>query len=576
MPPIYKLTLLLALFLALAAPRLGMAAATLLPNGEQCFSATTPTSGGVAGTGTGLIGALGTITAGTGGTAGTYPNITLTGSMSGQTSATANITVSGGGVTAVVILNPGTQYVVGDVLTATSSQIGNVSGFSVPINSVSINSSLAGGSVTFYIPNTNIFKQTWKNSTQTTLNTNPVTLDQNGCAIIYGTGTYRQVVQDSLGNTIWDQLTSDVSANNSTFWAGVAGGTPNAITVTDPGFNGTDGSIINFIPLANNTGPTTLNPSSYFGSPPSIVKDTTGGPVALVGVEINATSGGMPNVVSVIYSATYNEFHLLNTAIASASGATAPLCGASGLKMSNGASNSTVTITANSLVMVTSAGLTINRSSVSFTVNITLGTSTAAAGGMDGEALPASTAAWIDVFAIDNGSAPNGLGSLAAGNGQSPTLPSGYTYKCYLGAFNTNTSNSLLGEVVHGNRAQYVVGGANVSALPTLASGNTGTISTSSFSGTATSVSAVLPPTATRLQALMSEAAASSQSQALAPNNSYSGYQTTNPPPCWFGAVTNGFFNCQFELESTQVYYAGSSSTQLAQVLGWWDAVNAN
>lgn len=67
---------------------------------------------------------------------------------------------------------------------------------------------LAGGSVYFYIPNTSTLKNTWQDSGQTVLNTNPVILDANGQAIIYGNGQYRQVVYDVHSNLIWDQLTN--------------------------------------------------------------------------------------------------------------------------------------------------------------------------------------------------------------------------------------------------------------------------------------------------------------------------------------------------------------------------------
>lgn len=77
---------------------------------------------------------------------------------------------------------------------------------------------LAGGKVYFYVPNTSTLKNTWQDAGETVLNTNPVVLDANGQAIIYGDGQYRQVVNDVHGNLIWDRLT-DSPALNSEFQA---------------------------------------------------------------------------------------------------------------------------------------------------------------------------------------------------------------------------------------------------------------------------------------------------------------------------------------------------------------------
>lgn len=73
---------------------------------------------------------------------------------------------------------------------------------------------LVAGTVGMYTPGTLITKVTWKNSAQSVLNTNPIILDSRGQAVIYGVGTYRQIVSDEDGNLIWDQLvTSDGSAS---------------------------------------------------------------------------------------------------------------------------------------------------------------------------------------------------------------------------------------------------------------------------------------------------------------------------------------------------------------------------
>ena len=65
----------------------------------------------------------------------------------------------------------------------------------------------AGGSVYFYVPNTTTLKNTWQDPGEVSLNTNPVVLDGNGRAVIWGDGNYRQVLYDVNNNLIWDKLT---------------------------------------------------------------------------------------------------------------------------------------------------------------------------------------------------------------------------------------------------------------------------------------------------------------------------------------------------------------------------------
>jgi len=78
---------------------------------------------------------LGAITGGTLYTNGTYTGVALTGGSG--VNATANITVSGGSVTVVTIVNVGAGYVIGNVLSATAASIGGTgSGFSVPVSAI--------------------------------------------------------------------------------------------------------------------------------------------------------------------------------------------------------------------------------------------------------------------------------------------------------------------------------------------------------------------------------------------------------------------------------------------------------
>ena len=101
---------------------------------------------------------------------------------------------------------------------------------------------LAGGFVYFYIPSTTTFKNTYQNAALSILNTNPIILDSAGEAIIYGSGSYRQIVTDVNGNLIWDQTTvspitlTDVetvySASNGSSLIGYTQGSANAVSRT--------------------------------------------------------------------------------------------------------------------------------------------------------------------------------------------------------------------------------------------------------------------------------------------------------------------------------------------------------
>jgi microcystin-dependent protein len=73
---------------------------------------------------------------------------------------------------------------------------------------------------------TTTLKTTWRDAAETVANTNPIVLDSAGRAIIYGDGSYRQVVRDRNGNLIWDQITSAFGTGGATtFGDGMAVGT---------------------------------------------------------------------------------------------------------------------------------------------------------------------------------------------------------------------------------------------------------------------------------------------------------------------------------------------------------------
>jgi hypothetical protein len=164
---------------------------------------------------------------------------------------------------------------------------------------------LAGGTVEFYIPGTTTMKDTYQDSQQVVLNSNPVVLDSAGRAIIFGSGSYRQVVKDDLGNIVWDTTTGEPNAGIVSS-GGTSGGTANAQTLSAGTFEGTDGATIQFTAGISNTGPTTLSVGG--GSPIAVLKNGPSGPVQLASGDIVAG-----NIYSVAYSSVQAAFQLLTS-----------------------------------------------------------------------------------------------------------------------------------------------------------------------------------------------------------------------------------------------------------------------
>jgi hypothetical protein len=168
---------------------------------------------------------------------------------------------------------------------------------------------LAGGFVYFYIPTTSTFKDTWQDADEGALNTNPVELDSAGRAIIYGSGEYRQVVTDSLGNEIWDQLTSTFDAGGSTIvWGGTSTGTGNAQIIAPEAVpDSLIGQLVAFFAGASNTASMTLKVGGF--DPYFVVKDTDAGPTQLTGGEVVED-----NLVTCMFDDANQVFHVIEYA----------------------------------------------------------------------------------------------------------------------------------------------------------------------------------------------------------------------------------------------------------------------
>ena len=67
---------------------------------------------------------------------------------------------------------------------------------------------LANGTLSTFVVNTFTPANTWQDSAGTILNQNPIPLDAYGSASVWGFGSYRFILQDSLGNQVFDDVTT--------------------------------------------------------------------------------------------------------------------------------------------------------------------------------------------------------------------------------------------------------------------------------------------------------------------------------------------------------------------------------
>lgn len=147
---------------------------------------------------------------------------------------------------------------------------------------------LASGKVFMYVPSTTTFKNTWQDSGQVTLNTNPIILDASGRAVIYGTGVYRQLVQTSASVLVYDALTSATNvATVLSFIGGTSTNSANVQQVTTAetaGFALANKPTVYFNPGFVNTAAMTLNVNASGAK--NVFRPSFSGPVALTGGEI--------------------------------------------------------------------------------------------------------------------------------------------------------------------------------------------------------------------------------------------------------------------------------------------------
>lgn len=354
----------------------------------------------------------------------------------------------------------------------------------------------------------------------------------------------------------------------------VASGTANAISAAfSPaitsltGFDG--GSLFVRSGFANTSQSVTFTPNSGVISAKSIVK---GNDLALAVGDIPGSGYWM----ELRYDSGFDKWVLLNPATGVVGSSNGTKSVYKNLSASATGLSSLLTVSYDSLTLIDdSSGYSIVDRDFSGTVN----TANTGANGLDTGTIDVNK--WYFVFRIAKQDGTKAwLFSLSP---SAPTMPSGYTLKAYAFAFRTdNTANKFPKSFIKkDSRSTYKVAtGSNVPVLPVMASGVIGSYSPSTPTWAALSVVDFVPsfagaPIAKRiLVSIATQYNGGGPSDiAMAPNNSYGGSVSSNPPPFQAqGSSTPNFYQiipCDVLLESANIYAVSNVSGGGVLCYGW-------
>jgi hypothetical protein len=237
------------------------------------------------------------------------------------------------------------------------------------------------------------------------------------------------------------------------------------------------------------------------------------------------------------------------------------------LKISTTGLSATVTVSYDELILGNGSGSYVVERSVSGSIN----TAATGAGGLDTGSLAAST--WYSVWRIaTTGGTFAWLISLSA---TAPTMPSGYTLKARIGWIRTDgTANKYpLSMVQWGRRVAYkLASGSNLTALPAIASGGAGSVTTPTW--VAVSTASAVPSTAWKIAITAATGSLAGGIISVAPSNLYGNFNSvTSPPPISTIASSGAIVSGELVLESSNLYWASNTNTGLLIVTGWEDNI---
>jgi hypothetical protein len=234
-----------------------------------------------------------------------------------------------------------------------------------------------------------------------------------------------------------------------------------------------------------------------------------------------------------------------------------------------GTPNSQVKVAADELILSDTNGETYRAQSVAVTID----SASLGANGGDVGGIPANST-WYSLWVIFNPATTTVAGLMSA-SATAPTMPSGYTFKARVGWNRTNGSGQFNRIVQYGNKAQYVVSASVTTALPNIANGSAGTFSGTAPTWAAAAVGSFVPSTAASINVVATNTYANGavQNVMVAPNNTYSGSASTNPPPLSFAVSVSWALSAWLTLESTNIYWASSGAGGGIFAAGWEDNI---
>lgn len=231
--------------------------------------------------------------------------------------------------------------------------------------------------------------------------------------------------------------------------------------------------------------------------------------------------------------------------------------------------NTAAVVSADSVIMTDAEG-----NSVNLYISSTLDLTGTGLNKLDTGSIASST--WYYLWAVSNGTIAGVVASTSSSAPDS-SITNSYPYFARIPAtLRTNGSNNLLATRTRGYDTQYVVGGVNVSAYPTIASGAAGTFVSGLVTAfSATPVSSVVPTNvASTINMLLEQGF--NLAGFVSPNgNTAPNYAAGSTNPAWGGCqgsnIGNQYQGVEFMLESTDVYYAGLGASSGLYCVGWRD-----